>query len=153
MYKMPESFQAFLFWKQLQFISSMKISRIKETCIYVTDLERAKNFYAGQLGLELISLVKDRHVFFRAGESVLLCFIAEATEKEKELPPHGASGSVHFAFEVTHEDYATALQKMKEVGIVILHEHTWKNGLRSFYFHDPDKNLVEVIEEGLWERS
>ena len=130
----------------------MNISRIKETCIYVTDLERTKNFYAGQLGLELISLVKDRHIFFRAGESVLLCFIAAQTGKEKELPPHGASGSVHFAFEVKRDQYASSIETIKQAGIAILHEHTWKNDLRSFYFHDPDKNLVEVIEEGLWER-
>ena len=129
----------------------MKISRIKETCIYVTDLQRTKAFYAGKLGLPVISFVKERHVFFRAGESVLLCFIAAQTEKEKELPPHGASGSVHFAFEVEKEDYANAMQTLKEAGIVILHEHTWKAGLRSFYFHDPDENLVEIIEEGIWE--
>lgn len=82
---------------------------------------------------------------------MLLCFIAAQTEKEKELPSHGARGSVHFAFEVAREDYQAALQKITEAGIAILHEHTWPNNLRSFYFHDPDKNLVEIIEEGLWE--
>jgi catechol 2,3-dioxygenase-like lactoylglutathione lyase family enzyme len=130
----------------------MKISRIKETCIYVSDLERTKDFYANKLGLGLISLVQNRHVFFRAGESVLLCFIAEQTKKEKELPPHGASGSVHFAFEVERAEYDKALQQIADAGISILHKHTWQNSLRSFYFHDPDGNLVEVIEEGLWDR-
>jgi len=129
----------------------MKISRIKETCIYVSDLEQTKDFYAGKLGLQTISLVKGRHVFFRAGESVLLCFIASQTERETELPPHGARGSMHFAFEVAKEEYDAALQKMKEVKVAVLHQHNWPNNLRSFYFHDPDNNLVEVIEEGLWE--
>jgi catechol 2,3-dioxygenase-like lactoylglutathione lyase family enzyme len=131
----------------------MKISRIKETCIYVADLQRTKEFYADRLGLQTISLVNGRHVFFRAGESVLLCFIAAQTEKEKALPPHGASGSVHFAFEVAKEEYGVALQKVKDAAITILHEHTWPNRLRSFYFHDPDENLVEVLEEGLWEET
>jgi catechol 2,3-dioxygenase-like lactoylglutathione lyase family enzyme len=131
--------------------SAMNIRRIKETCIYVSDLEQTRTFYQGKLGLSLLSLVRGRHVFFRAGESVLLCFIASQTEQEKELPPHGARGSVHFAFEVGKEEYAAALQKIKDAGITILHEHLWKGTLRSFYFHDPDKNLVEVIEEGLWE--
>lgn len=129
----------------------MKITRIKETCIYVSDLTQTKEFYEGKLGLEVISLVPGRHVFFRAGKSVLLCFIAAQTEKEKELPPHGANGSVHFAFEVATKDYATTLQELRNTGIEILHEHRWKANLRSFYFHDPDKNLVEVIEEGLWD--
>ena len=129
----------------------MNIARIKETCIYVTDLHATKQFYAYQLGLPLISLVEGRHVFFKAGQSVLLCFIADKTLHEKDLPPHGAAGSVHFAFEVARQDYAAALQKMKDAQIPILHEHKWKDELRSFYFHDPDKNLVEIIEEGLWE--
>lgn len=129
----------------------MNIRRIKETCIYVSDLEQTKAFYHGLLGLPLISLVQGRHVFFRAGESVLLCFIASKTEQEQDLPPHGAQGSVHFAFEVGGDDYASILQQVKDSGITILHEHCWKGTLRSFYFHDPDRNLVEVIEEGLWE--
>lgn len=123
----------------------MNISRIKETCIYVTDLSRTKEFYTGKLKLPLISFVEGRHVFFRAGSSVLLCFIAEETQKKNELPSHGATGNIHFAFEVKRDEYDITLQKMKDAGIEILHQHTWKEGLRSFYFHDPDKNLLEVI--------
>lgn len=129
----------------------MNISSIKETCIYVTDLQRTKEFYHNKLGLPLISLLEGRHVFFRAGSSVLLCFIASVTEKEKELPPHGAKGRIHFAFEVEKGDYPTALQQAKDTGIAILHEQAWKNGVNSFYFHDPDGNVVEVIEQGLWD--
>ena len=131
----------------------MNIARIKETCIYVTDLQRTKEFYSHRLGLAVLSFVEDRHVFFRAGESVLLCFIAEKTLKEKELPRHGAQGSIHFAFEVEKQEYDAALLKIKSMHIGILHEQTWKTGLRSFYFYDPDGHLLEIIEEGLWRHS
>lgn len=100
----------------------------------------------------MISLANGRHVFFRAGNSVLLCFLSSATEKEKELPPHGAYGVSHFAFEVSKEEYSPALKQIKNLGIEILHQHLWKNQLRSFYFHDPDGHLVEIIEQGLWEQ-
>ena len=130
----------------------MNILSIKETCIYVTDLQRTKDFYSNKLGLPLISFVQDRHVFFRAGNSVLLCFIADQTKNEKELPPHGAQGTIHFAFEVNKEEYAEVFNQIKHSGINILHEHIWKNGLQSFYFHDPDNNLLEIIEQGLWEQ-
>ena len=129
----------------------MNIARIKETCIYVSDLKATREFYAYKLRLPLISFVEGRHVFFKAGSSVLLCFVADKTMKEKELPPHGATGVIHFAFEVPREDYDNALQNIKDAGITILHQHVWKDKLRSFYFHDPDQNLLEVIEEGLWE--
>lgn len=128
----------------------MNITRIRETCIYVSDLERTKDFYHLLLGLPLISMAEGRHVFFEAGESVLLCFIAERTKKETELPPHGATGSIHFAFEVKRNAYDATLENLKSKGIDIIHEHRWKEGLRSFYFHDPDDHLLEVIEEGLW---
>lgn len=131
----------------------MNVARIKETCIYVTDLQAAKNFYAGKLRLPLLSLVEGRHVFFRAGESVLLCFIAGKTKQEKELPPHGAVGAVHFAFEVAKAEYDKILQEIKAAGIDVLHEHVWPAGHRSFYFHDPDGNVAEVIEEGMWEAA
>jgi len=129
----------------------MNIRSIKETCIYVKDLERTKEFYSGKLGLPLISLVPGRHVFFRAGSSVLLCFLAEETLKETILPPHGATGKIHFAFEVNREEYPLSLKQVKDLGIEILHEHSWKNSIHSFYFHDPDGNVVEIIEQGLWE--
>jgi catechol 2,3-dioxygenase-like lactoylglutathione lyase family enzyme len=129
----------------------MNILSIKETCIYVKDLERTKIFYGSKLGLPIISLVKDRHVFFKAGSSVLLCFIAGQTKKEDVLPPHGAYGTIHFAFEVSSEEYSNALHQIKNEGVKVLHEHSWKNRRRSFYFHDPDENLVEIIEQGLWE--
>jgi catechol-2,3-dioxygenase len=129
----------------------MRISRIKETCIYVSDLNQTESFYHNQLGLPVIAKVPGRHIFFRAGESVLLCFIATQTEKETELPPHGARGSVHFAFEVEKEVYASTLKEVQQKNIAILHKHIWKGNLRSFYFYDPDGNLLEVIEEGLWE--
>ena len=128
----------------------MNLLRIKETCIYVSDLNRTKQFYHDLLGLPVIALIEGRHVFFRAGDSVLLCFIAAATEKESSLPPHGAKGSLHFAFEVSKEDYSSTLNEISSKGIDLLHEQEWKNNIRSFYFHDPDKNLVEVVEEGLW---
>ncbi|HWI90328.1 MAG TPA: VOC family protein [Flavisolibacter sp.] len=127
----------------------MNILSIKETCIYVEDLDRTKEFYAGKLGLPLIALIRNRHVFFKAGNSVLLCFIAEATEKEVQLPPHGTHGVSHFAFEVSKEEYPAALEQIKSCDIEILHEHAWKNNIRSFYFLDPDGNLVEIIEQGL----
>jgi catechol 2,3-dioxygenase-like lactoylglutathione lyase family enzyme len=128
----------------------LKINGIKETCIYVTDLQRTKEFYNNKIGLPIISLIEGRHVFFRAGTSVLLCFIATETEKETALPPHGAQGCIHFAFEVEKDSYENALQTVKEKRIIVLQEQVWKNGLRSFYFHDPDNNLVEIVEKGLW---
>jgi catechol 2,3-dioxygenase-like lactoylglutathione lyase family enzyme len=129
----------------------MKINKIKETCLYVKDLKATRQFYQERLGLEVIGEVEDRHVFFRAGSSVLLCFNAEATKLDKVLPPHFGSGQNHLAFEVNREEYEEWKKKMTIEDIKIIHEQEWKGGLQSFYFHDPDGHLLEIVQEGMWE--
>ena len=42
-----------------------------------------------------------RHVFFRAGQGVLLIFNPEATHKSGLFPSHGAKGSGHAALGIT----------------------------------------------------
>ena len=94
----------------------MKINTIKETCLYIKDIEKTFQFYHGLLKLPVIGRVEGRHVFFRAGDSVLLCFISEATAKEVQLPPHHGSGSLHLAFEVDPIDYEEEKEKNQGAG-------------------------------------
>lgn len=131
----------------------MEIKKIKETCLYVSDLKESKAFYADKLGFKQIGEVKDRHVFFRAGASVLLCFIAEASKKGGTLPPHYGAGQLHLAFEVEQEQYEDWKQKVKSANIPIEQEYDWGGGFRSFYFRDPDQHLLEIVMEGMWERG
>lgn len=131
----------------------MSIRKIKETCLYVTNLQKSKDFYHGQLGFEVIGAVKDRHIFFRAGESVLLCFIAAASKQGGNLPPHFGSGQLHLAFEVSKADYPGWKAKIENLGIAIEQEYDWGGGYLSFYFRDPDKHLLEIVMEGMWERN
>ncbi|MCR6642194.1 MAG: VOC family protein [Sporocytophaga sp.] len=128
----------------------MKLNQIKETCLYVKDLEKSKAFYNGLLGLPIIGYHKDRHLFLRAGNSVLLCFLPEITKHDKELPPHYAYGKIHVAFEVPEEDYELWKMMMYEKGINITYEKEWNQNIKSFYFEDPDGNVLEIIPPGLW---
>lgn len=129
----------------------MTISQIKETCLYISDLHKTENFYQDKLGLSVISKVDHRHIFFRAGQSVLLCFLPEVTKNEEQLPPHYAYGKQHIAFETTQEEYLGWKEKIKELEIPILHEQEWKGGLESFYFHDPDAHVLEIVPKGIWD--
>lgn len=129
----------------------MQFRQIKETCLYVQDLDRTETFYQEKLGLPLISKVADRHVFFRAGSSVLLCFRAEATRQEETLPPHFAEGHQHIAFECEAETYEAWKQRLQAVGIPIEQEARWGERYRSLYFRDPDQHVLEIVEPGMWE--
>ncbi len=115
------------------------------------DLDKTAHFYQGLLGFPLISRVDGRHIFFRAGTSVLLCFIAEKTKEDTHLPPHYGYGQLHLAFEVSPAAYKEWQAKVSAAGIPVIHEQEWKNGLHSFYFHDPDGHVLEIVPQGIWE--
>jgi len=129
----------------------MNIKQIKETCIYMQDLDRARDFYHVLLGLPVISHVADKHIFFRAGNSVLLCFNPEDSRNKKSPPPHFTEGKYHFAFEVDPADYAKEKQSLISKGIKITDEVEWKNGLKSCYFEDPVGNVLEIVPAGVWD--
>ena len=128
-----------------------EILGIKETCLYINDLELAIEFYHKKLGLQIIHYDPGRHLFLRAGKSVLLCFNPEDSQKKKSPPPHFAAGNQHYAFEVIAEDYSSVKHKVLELDIPIIDEVTWKNGQQSFYFLDPEDNVLEVVPEGIWD--
>lgn len=120
-------------------------------CLYVTDLDRTEDYYRNKLGFGLISKKAGRHVFFRAGNQVLLCFIAEVTRNDKKLPPHFAHGEQHIAFEVSRNDYVAMKAHLTSQDIEIIHEEHWRENVYSAYFKDPDNHLLEIVTEGLWE--
>ena len=115
--------------------------------MYIDDLDVAEKFYHQVLEMPLISKVDKRHVFFRCGESVLLCFLPEVTKNETSLPPHFAYGKQHLAFEVRKEDYLEIREKLSKKGIMFTHTQDWGNQLSSFYFEDPFGNII-----GIWTR-
>ena len=86
----------------------MNFLKIKETCLYVRDLEQAKKFYHEMLELPLISYVPTKHIFFKAGSSVLLCFNPDDSKQKLSPPPHYGEGKQHFAFEVGDHEYEHA---------------------------------------------
>ncbi|WP_207435633.1 VOC family protein [Sabulibacter ruber] len=128
----------------------MEFRKIKETCLYVQDLDRTTAFYTQVLGLPVIGQVAGRHVFFRAGTSVLLCFNSQVTREIKNLPPHYGEGHLHLAFECEPEEYQPWKDKLTQAGISIEHEQSWPHERKSFYFRDPDQHLLEIVVPGIW---
>ncbi len=129
----------------------MEFIKIKETCLYLHDLERAKHFYYEILELPLISYLPNKHIFFRAGSSVLLCFNPEDSRQKKSPPAHYGGGKQHFAFEINSQEYENAKNWVVSKGIEITEEVTWQSGMKSFYFEDPEGNVLEIVpDKGIW---
>jgi catechol-2,3-dioxygenase len=129
----------------------MKFLAIKETCLYCCDLPGARKFYENLLGLEVINYLPDKHLFLRAGSSVLLIFNPDDSKTKISPPPHFASGPQHFAFEVEKNDYESSKSEIRTKGIEIIDTLVWKNGSESFYFKDPEGNILEIVPVGTWD--
>ena len=107
------------------------------------------------LGLGLVSEEEGRHVFLKAGKSMLLIFNPENTRFSVNsiFPTHGAvtpPASIHFALEIEQADYEVARNILRQNNIPIEIEMSWGSDGKSIYFRDPVGNLVEIITRGQW---
>jgi catechol-2,3-dioxygenase len=123
-----------------------------------------KDFYINILGLKFVSEEKDRHVFLKAGQSMLLIFnpnktlannnnISNRSNSSTQLPIHGAFAPpsiIHFALEIEKQNYDSAKYILNEKNIKIEKEVIWEKGTNSIYFRDPAGNLVEIITQDCW---
>ena len=112
--------------------------------IPVTDTRRSQAFYTGKLGLAVVQSDHERGMVFldSGGDCIILARV------EAPISTAGEA-DIHHAFVVDREDYAPALQELRENGVEILFEEDRQggavNGPRA-YFHDPDGNVLEIID-------
>ena len=127
-----------------------RIEHLLEAALYVDDLDRAEAFYRDILGMEVLGKEAGRHVFFRAGQAVLLLFNPETTRKEGPFPVHGTQGPGHAALAISADSLDRWRTRLEEQGIAIEKEITWPRGGKSLYFRDPAGNLIELVTPGVW---
>ena len=129
----------------------MNFLQIKETCLYVRNLEQVRPFYEQKLGLPVISYLPGKHLFLRAGTSVLLIFNPDDSSQKQHPPAHYAHGRQHFALEVFHAEYESVKAEIIERGITITDVVKWPRGGESFYFEDPAGNVIEIVpNKNIW---
>ncbi len=140
----------------------MRAKAILESALYVDDLDAAEAFYRDVIGLERISRVGDRHVFFRCGDGVLLLFNADETVKPPApdarlpVPPHGAKGDGHLCFAAGEQEIDDWKEHLAKHGVAIEAEFEWPPfgdapaGGRSIYFRDPSGNSIEFANPTIW---
>jgi catechol 2,3-dioxygenase-like lactoylglutathione lyase family enzyme len=126
-----------------------------EAAVYVDDLDSAAEFYGGLLGLEVVIRHDPRHVFFRCGDGIVLCFVAAETrqppgEGSLPVPPHGAEGPGHICFKAEGAALDDWRARLEAAGVDIESDFHWPNGARSVYVRDPAGNSVEFAEPKLW---
>ncbi len=127
---------------------------ILETCLYTDDLDAAERFYCDVLGLQLVSRKPGRHRFFRCGATMLLLFQPQASQDPAAgVPPHGAVGPSHVAFQVPLAQLATWQERLIRQGVEIERIVEWPGALYSIYFRDPAGNSLELAPAAIWDEN
>lgn len=139
-------------------MSPPAIDGVLEAALYADDLDAARRFYGAVLGLPELVAVAGRHVFFRAGPTVLLIFNPAATTAPPgnpalPVPPHGAQGPGHLCFAASAAQIDAWHRRLSQAGHPIEADFNWPNGARSIYFRDPAGNSLEIAEPRLWPRD
>jgi catechol 2,3-dioxygenase-like lactoylglutathione lyase family enzyme len=132
-----------------------RLHAVLETSLYVTDLDRALNFYKNVLGLRQISgayFAGGRGAALQVGPgpSVLLLFCADITQHEGLLPAHGTTGAGHVAFRVDACDFPGWRERLGKHGVAIEREFAFGDNPPSIYFRDPDGNSLELAVSTIW---
>ena len=133
----------------------IKLQRLGHILFSVRDLERSKDFYTRILGFKVLEQDPGHGGLFLAidglGNTLDLfqCMNPDAVaQSDEDLAGRNGLGVRHTAFAVeTEDDLRDAYFALQAAGVPILRaiDHVSQ---KSIYFHDPDKNLLEIV----WER-
>jgi catechol 2,3-dioxygenase-like lactoylglutathione lyase family enzyme len=126
-----------------------------ESSLYVDDLRRARDFYTGIMGLQVLREDERFCGLDVAGHTVLLLFVKRGTLEPVRMPggtipPHDGEGRLHLAFAVSRDELPGWEKRLQEAGVTIESRGEWPAGGVSVYFRDPDGHLVELATPGLW---
>jgi len=112
--------------------------------IPVSDTAVSEKFYQEVLGFKTIQYVPPIDmVFMRCGED----FVNLTKSKTPINTNLNDDFLVHHAFKIEVDKYEDAKQFITDLGINIIYEEHRYEGIfhgKQFYFHDPDRNVIEI---------
>lgn len=112
--------------------------------IAVDDLEKARAFYGGVLGLAEVPrpALPNPGRWFQAGGCPLHLTVRAEEERGRRIPGTGA-GETHFAF--ASDDLDRMKRHLEDQGVPVKDGVNGRLGMRQLFFRDPSGNLVEVF--------
>lgn len=123
----------------------IKMKGLTHFTIPVKDLKKSKAFYCETLGFDLVR--ENPHMVFCKCQDDY--FVLTYSENPVDPNP-GDSHDIHTAFYVDSDEYDRALVYLKENGINVFKDEKRQGDAtftgRSAYFHDPDRNVIELLD-------
>jgi catechol 2,3-dioxygenase-like lactoylglutathione lyase family enzyme len=122
----------------------MKITAIDHIVLTVVDIDQTVQFYQTVMGMAVERFGEGRIALKFGNQKINLHQQGKEFEPKAENPTPG-SGDFCFLTETKLED---AMEHVTSLGVEIIQGPIARTGatgpLLSFYFRDPDKNLIEV---------
>lgn len=122
---------------------------LAEIVLVVEDVAVSARFYAQVVGLIPRTQPDEDWAWFWAGEvgkgqSLAVHRGALLFEEHSPFPEGERFGRIHFALDVARENLEAAVERVRSHGVEVYGpvDFDWMRA-RSFYFYDPDGNLVE----------
>jgi len=122
----------------------MKIDRIDHFVLTVRDLDATCEFYSRVLGMEPVTFAGGRRALSLGRQKINLHPAGREFEPKADRP---TPGSGDFCL-ITDVPLAEVIAHLEACGVEIIEGPAPRTGamgpIRSVYFRDPDRNLVEV---------
>ena len=122
------------------------ITALHHVAVCVTDLERAKRFYGGVLGLEEIERprLSVEGAWYGLGNGQLHLIVHPPTRTLRGTTDIDAADG-HLALRVA--DYEAAVARLRTHGVALLERPDNATAWKQVYFTDPDGNVIELNAE------
>ena len=125
----------------------MKIRKLDHFVLTVRDIERTVSFYTSVMGMKKEVSGQGRVALKYGNQKINLHELGNEFEPKAAKPTPGAADLCF----VTNTPLNDAISHVKSFGIDILEGPVKRTGAKgsilSFYFRDPDHNLLEVANE------
>lgn len=122
----------------------MKISHLDHLVLTVADILTTTNFYEKVLGMKAVSFGAGRIALEFGNQKINLHQLGKEFEPKAQ---NVRSGSADLCF-IIGTDLFDAMEHVKNQGVTIMEGPVKRTGaqgaITSFYFRDPDGNLIEV---------
>jgi len=122
----------------------MNINRLDHLVLTVNDIEITVKFYVSVLGMEKEEFGAGRFALKFGNQKINLHQVGKEFEPKADKP---TAGSADLCF-ITEVPLDEAMEHVRSKGVEIIEGSVARTGaigpINSFYFRDPDKNLIEV---------
>lgn len=129
-------------------LNQIPLRGLRHLALRVTDIEKARDFYQGLLGMKTVWEPDPENVYLSSGQDNLA--LHQIPDAELVRYRQGVGQFLdHFGFLVEKpEQVKEVFKKMEAAGVKIIKpvkQH--RDGSVSFYLADPDENVIQILYE------